>query len=344
MIPLLREHDHERFQIFCYSDVIASDDLTDRLRALADHWRDLVGVSDEKAEEIIRSDQIDILIDLTAHMARNRLLLFARKPAPVQATYLGYCSTTGLEAMDYRLSDPFLDSPESATGCYRERTIRLARSYWCYEPCEKAPDVSASPAASNGFVTFGCLNNIVKVSPGALQIWAEILRRSPGSRLMLAAPRGVERKGLLERMQQWGLAPDQLELIDRRCWQRYMESYWSIDIGLDPFPYGGGITTLDALWMGVPVVSLSGETAVGRAGRSILSNIGLPGLVAETHGQYIEAASLLASDMARLKELRSTLRERMERSPLRDAKGHARDIEAAYCEMWRRWTADQNRK
>jgi protein O-GlcNAc transferase len=340
--PLLREHDRAHSEIFCYADVLAPDAVTNRLRSCADGWRDIAGVSDEEAEEMIRADGIDILIDLTAHMARNRLRLFARKPAPVQATYLGYCSTTGLEAMDYRLSDPHLDPPGSDLGCYRERTIWLPRTYWCYDPSGPAPDISALPAARNGFVTFACWNNLAKASADAVTTWMAILRRTAPSRLRLHAPAGHVREQLRRRAEEHGVASDRVEFVGMQSWERYMESYGQVDVGLDPFPYAGGVTTLDALWMGVPVVSLSGRLAVGRGGRGILTNVGLPELAAESPEQYVELAVRLAEDLPRLSALRASLRERMARSPLCDSKGFARDFEAACRTMWRDWCAGQS--
>jgi predicted O-linked N-acetylglucosamine transferase (SPINDLY family) len=342
--PLLREHDRARFEVFCYAAAAGRDAVTDRLESWADHWREIAAVSDREAEEIIRADGIDILVDLSAHMGRNRLQLFARKPAPIQVTHLGYCSTTGLEAMDYRLSDFHLDPPGVDLACYRERTIRLERSYWCYEPRSSTPEVGRLPALENGFVTFGCLNNLAKVSPEALDTWAEILRGLPRSRLLLFAPSGRCREALGAWFVQKGIEPDRLELVGMQEWEKYASAYSRIDIGLDPFPYAGGITTLDALWMGAPVVTLSGETAVGRGGRSILTNVGLPELVAGSFSEYVETALTLAGDLPRLEALRTGLRARLEGSPLRDSKGYAREIEAAYREMWRDWCLDERRK
>ncbi len=312
--------------------------LPQQFRALADSWRDIAATGDEAVAETIRADRIDILVDLALHLAHNRLPLFARKPAPVQVTYLGYCGTTGLEAIDYRLSDPYLDPPGSDLTCYREQTIRQPRSYWCYQPSGPTPEISPLPAESAGFVTFGCLNNFAKVSPVSADLWAEILRAMPQSRLLLQAPAGSCREEVGRRFERRGVSPERLEFVGAQPWDQYIRCVQRIDIALDPFPYGGGITTCDALWMGAPVVTLSGRTAVGRGGRSILSNIGLPELIAESPEQYAEIAVSLAGDLPRLSALRSSLRDRIESSPLRDAKGCARDIEAAYRQMWLDWT------
>jgi protein O-GlcNAc transferase len=339
--PLFRAHNRAEFEIYGYSNVVAPDARTAEFRALADGWREISGVSDEAVAEMIRADGIDILVDLALHMDGNRLPVFARKPAPIQVSYLGYCGPTGLEAMDYRLSDWFLDPKESDTSGYAEKTVRLPRSYWCYEPAGPTPEVPPSPAADAGFVTFGCLNHFGKASPAALELWGEILRAAPEARFLLHAPEGSARQAVLERLVRAGVQADRVEFVSRGDWGQYLQSLARIDVALDPFPYGGGITTCDALWMGAPVVSLSGGTVVGRGGRSVLSNIGLPELLAETPRQYVEIALALARDVARLSEIRAGLRERMESSPLRDAAGFARDVEAAYRKMWRKWCMER---
>jgi protein O-GlcNAc transferase len=333
LLPLLSRHDHRAFEIACYAAVAAPDGVTDKLRRQCDAWVNILALNDEQTARQIQADRIDILVDLSLHMAYNRLLTFARKPAPVQVTYLGYCGTTGLETMDYRLSDPHLDPPESDLSCYVEQTVRLPVSYWCYQPAGPAPDIAPAPLRDNGFVTFGCLNNFSKVSPEAMRLWGRVLAATPGSRLLVHCPEGSHRPRVLERFEAAGVKPDRLELVGFQSREAYMRTYQRIDVALDPFPYGGGITTCDGLWMGVPIVSLSAQTAVGRGGRSILSNVGLPELVAYTADQYVN----LASQAARWTELRPTLRQWMETSPLMDAARFARDVEAAYRGMWRNW-------
>ncbi|MGA2441511.1 MAG: tetratricopeptide repeat protein [Tepidisphaeraceae bacterium] len=337
LLPLLREHDHRQMEIFCYSNVVRGDALTDQLRGYADAWRSIVGLSDSQAADLIRQDHIDILVDLALHTAKKGLTVFAHKPAPVQATYLGYCGSTGMDAMDYRLSDPYLDPSDSDLSLYSERTIRLPETYWCYGVPGPTPEPSPPPAATTGYVTFGCLNNFVKVSPPALDLWAEILRGVPRSRLIVHSQPGTHLDAVRERFAGKGISPDRLEFPSRQAWPQYVRTYGRIDIALDPFPWGGGITTCDALWMGVPVVSLVGRTAVGRGGLSILSNVGVAELVARTPRQYVQIATELAGDLPRLAELRRTLRGRMQSSPLMDAARFARNVEAAYRQMWRNW-------
>ena len=336
LLPLFREHEHEQFEIVCYSNSFKVNGMTQDFQEQSDLWRNIASLSDWQTAELIRSDRVDILVDLTLHMPANRLGVFALKPAPVQVTYLGYCSSTGLETMDYRLSDVHLDPPDSDLSVYSEQTIRLPETYWCYNPGGPAPEPSPAPALAAGYITFGCLNNFAKVSP-ALDLWAEILISVPRSRLILHSDPGMHLDALHDRFARKGISPDRLEFQGKYPWPKYIQSYDRIDIALDPFPWGGGITTFDALWMGVPVVSLVGRTAVGRGGTSILRNLGLPELIARTPEQYVKIATNLARDMPRLAELRRTLRARMKASPLMDAPRFARNVEAAYRQMWRNW-------
>ena len=338
MVSLLAAHDPDRFEIFCYSDVRRADRFTGLLRGHARQWRNTVGLTDQRMAQLVREDQIDVLVDLTMHMARNRLLLFARKPAPVQVTYLAYCSTTGLETMDYRLSDPHLDPPGMNDEYYSEETIRLPETYWCYPMHEQSPQVGPPPAlGSGGEVTFGCLNNFCKASPEALDLWIQLLRGLPKSRLILQAGEGSHRQRVRDLLERQGMDAGRVKFVGWVPLPEYFKRYEQIDVGLDPFPCNGGTTTCDALWMGVPVVTLAGRTAVGRGGVSVLRNVGMPELIAETPQQYVQIATDLAGDLPRLGELRRTLRARMQASPLMDAERFARNIEAAYRQMWRNW-------
>jgi protein O-GlcNAc transferase len=339
LLPLLRHHDREQFEVFCYSSVTRPDAMTEQLRAGSDLWREVALKSDEQLAEQIRGDEIDILIDLSLHTGNNRLRTFAMAPAPVQITYLGYCGTSGVEAMQYRFSDPYLDPSEQDLSCYSEETIRLPETYWCYAPGGETLDPSPLPAERNGHITFGSMNQFAKISPAALDLWCEILKRTPSSRLLIHAPSGKYLSAIRERFDRQGIAADRVEFIDRQDWGPYIRTYNRIDIGLDTFPYNGGITTCDTMWMGVPVISLSGQTPVGRGGRSILSNVGLGDLIAYSPGQYVDLAVKLAGDIPRLRELRGTLRQRIQRSPLMDASRFARHVEAAYRDVWRRWCA-----
>jgi predicted O-linked N-acetylglucosamine transferase (SPINDLY family) len=337
LLPLLESHDHARFEIFCYASVRAPDAVTDACRAAADTWRDVVGQSDEQVAAIVCRDRIDILVDLTMHMAGNRLLLFARKPAPVQVSYLAYCGATGLTTIDYRLTDPYLDPPGGEQRSGGEQPIRLPETYWCYRSTVLAPPVGPLPALRSGHVTFGCLNNFAKVSGPTLVAWSRLLQTLPESRLLLHARPGSHCDRVRDLVARQGVRPERLGFVDRLAAAEYFRVYGQIDVALDPFPFGGGTTTCDALWMGVPVVSLAGATAVGRSGLSILSNLGRAEWVARDGEQYLRIAVDLAQDLPSLEELRGTLRAQMQASPLMDVPRFARNVEAAYRMMWQRW-------
>jgi predicted O-linked N-acetylglucosamine transferase (SPINDLY family) len=336
VLPLLQNHDRGKFEIFCYDNSWLADDITRKFCAAANHWRQINAADDSQTIEMIREDGIDILVDLSLHLGHNRLTVLARKPAPVQVTFAGYPGTTGLDAIDYRLTDPFLDPPGHGNSLYSEKSIRLAHSFWCYDPVAMHPadelPVAPLPALAAGGVTFGCLNNFRKVNERVLELWSIVLRAIPESRLILLAPRGNSRRRVLDR-----LDFSRVEFVDRQDRAAYLKTCDRIDIGLDTFPYNGHATSLDCLWMGVPVVTLIGRTVVGRAGLSQLTNLGLTELIAQTPEQYVQIAVELAKDLPRLAEMRRTLRARMQASPLMDAPGFARDIEAAYRQMWRNW-------
>jgi protein O-GlcNAc transferase len=337
LLPLLAFHDHGRFEIFCYSAVQVPDALTERCRSLADGWRSLVGLTDEQAAEVIRQDRVDILVDLPMHTMNNRLLVFARKPAPVQVTYLAYAGTTGMDALDYRLTDPYLDPPGQNDEVYAEKSVRLADTYWCYEPVMDTLASSPLPALQTGQITFGCLNNFCKVTLPTLETWANLLNSMPGARLLLHTPRGKHRERVSATFEERGVGMRRIQFVDKMLEREYFSTYERIDIGLDPFPFGGGTTTCDALWMGVPVISLAGQTAVSRSGVSILSNVGLIELLAGNAEEYVRIAIGLAADLPRLSEMRAGLREQMQASPIMDGARFARSVEAAYRDMWRAW-------
>jgi predicted O-linked N-acetylglucosamine transferase (SPINDLY family) len=345
-IPLLSHHDRDHFEVLCYSGVLIPDAVTERIKRCADVWRNIAGMSDDAVAELIRQDKIDILIDLTLHMSGNRLLVFARKPAPVQVIWLGYPSTTGLATIDYRFSDPYLDPPDVNPPVqdefYVERTLRLPDTFWCYDPLTSEPAVNDLPALAKGRITFGCLNNFCKVNETVLDLWAGVLKAVPDSRLMLLAAEGSHRQRTRESVAMRQIDPERIEFVEYRPRNEYLEHYHRIDIGLDTFPYNGHTTSLDSFWMGVPVVTLAGQTAVGRAGLSQLGNLKLTELIAPTPQQYVEIATRLAEDLPHLAELRGQLRGRMKASPLMDAERFARNIEAAYRQIWRHWCGERS--
>jgi predicted O-linked N-acetylglucosamine transferase (SPINDLY family) len=339
--PLLSRHDHGQFDIHCYARVPRPDALTERLRACADTWRDTVGQDDAQVAELVRADRIDILVDLTMHMANGRPLLFARKPAPVQVAWLAYPGTTGLAAMDYRLTDPYLDPPGQQDACYKETSIRLADTFWCYDPLTSAPQPGPLPALAEGRITFGCLNNPCKVTAAVLDLWARVLGAVPGSRLLLLSPEGAHRRGVLERLAAAGTAPDRVEFAPFLPRLDYLALHRRVDLGLDTFPYNGHTTSLDAFWMGVPVVTRIGATVVGRAGWSQLCNLDLRELAADSDEKFVYIASELAKDLPRLARLRGELRPRMEASPLMDGERFTRSLEGVYRDLWRRWCTER---
>jgi predicted O-linked N-acetylglucosamine transferase (SPINDLY family) len=290
-----------------------------------------------QAATAIREDRIDVLVDLTMHMERNYLETFARKPAPVQACWLAYPGTTGLSAMDYRITDRYLDPPDGDVAVYSEQTIRLPDTFWCYHPltAEEAP--SHLPPRAAGHIRFGCLNNFCKVNEDVIALWSQVLRNVDASRLVLLAPPGDAAKRTLAAFRGHGVDPARIEFVEFMPRLDYLGTYRSIDVCLDTFPYNGHTTSLDALWMGVPVVTMVGDRVVGRAGLCQAMNLGLPELVADTPEQFVKIAVDLACDFDRLAELHASLRARMESSPLMDAPRFARNLEAAYRTMWRQW-------
>ena len=360
-VPLFENHDHDQFEIFAYSDVTEPDIVTERLRASSDHWIETAALTDQQLAQRIRDDRIDVLVDLTLHMAKNRLHMFALKPAPVQVCWLAYQGTTGLPQMDYRLSDPHMDPPGMFDEFYSERTIRLPETFWCYDPLTAFEDAELQarrasewshlsgddhslarrarecrndlPALRNGFVTFGSLNAFCKVNPPLLRLWASVLRAVPNSRLMLLAPEGSHRETTLSLFETECVARERIVFVAKRPRAEYLAYFHDIDISLDTLPYGGQTTSLDSFWMGVPVISMLGNTAVGRAGASQLQNLGLPELIAESSEQFVAIAVALAKAPQRLIDVRISLRQRLLNSPLMDGPRFARCVEEAFRQM-----------
>jgi len=340
LTPVLARHDRRAFEIFCYSNHGWTDATTAWIREHTDQWRDAFALRDPELFERITEDGIDLLVDLSGHSAFNRLSVFARKPAPVQATWLGYLNTTGLETMDYRITDRHA-SPEGLLDAFHsERLVRLPDSQWCYQPPADCPDVSEPPGAKTGRVTFASFSNLAKIGPGMIELWSRLLARVSGSRLLLVR-RGLDSVAseYAARFARHGIASDRLELMPSRPFRDYLEMHRAADIVLDTFPYAGGTTTCHALWMGVPVIALTGQTATSRGAASILNVIGLEEFVANDPERYLEVAARLAEDPSRLAELRSGMRARMSASPLMDAARFTRNLEAAYRSMWRSWCA-----
>ncbi len=343
LLPVFRCHDRAAFHVTAYSHALdpVNDSIREEIRATVGQWREIAHLSDDDAAAQIRADGIDILVDLAGHTAGGRLLVFARKPVPVQVSYMGYANTTGVSTMDYRLSDVHLDPPGMDDSIYSEQTIRLPETYWVYQPDAAGGEVSPLPADRNGYVTFSCLNNFCKMSRPALLAWCEIMRALPNSRLRLHAPLGSHRQQALELFRSEGVDPQRIFCEGRTSMAKYLATYHDVDIALDPFPYTGYTTSFDALWMGTPIVSLAGATAAWRGGASILGNLGLSDLVADSVAGYVRIAIALADDRNRLRELRVSLRSRMRSSPHMNAARFTQHLEAAYRQMWRAYCAQE---
>jgi predicted O-linked N-acetylglucosamine transferase (SPINDLY family) len=339
LVRVLENLGREPHETICYSDRIVKDGLTRRLQAAATQWRDVIGMRDQRLAEQIRADRIDILFDLTGHTARNRLPVFARKPAPIQITWIGYEGTTGLAAMDYLLADRHV-VPEGTEHFYRERVLRMPEGYLCYDPPDAAPPVGPLPSLTKGHTTFGSFNNPAKITPEVVAVWAEILHRTPTARLLLKY-RGLgdatAKRRYLDLFASRDVAPQRLELSPWSSYAEYLATYHQVDVALDPFPFSGSVTTCEALWMGVPVITCPGETFASRHSLSHLSNVGLTELIARDLDEYVELAASLAGDLSRLAVLRAGLRERMAASPLCDGKRFASNVLAILHGVWKSW-------
>ena len=333
LLPLLSKHDHSQFEIHCYSDVRQPDEMTGRLRRHADVWHDTAGLANADLADLISRDQIDVLVDLVMHMEGGRLGVFVRKPAPVQVTWMAYPGTTGLTRMDYRFTDPVLDPHGETDHLYTEQSVHL-ETFWCYDPPADSPSVGPLPAEKNGYITFGCLNNFAKVNASVLELWREVLAGVTNSRLILMPPKGKTNDWALEKLH---VSPDRLICLPKASRIQYLDYFNRIDIALDPFPYTGHTTTLEGLWMGVPPVSLAGPTVASRGSLSILSNLGLTDLAVKSKSEYVALAVAMSTDLARLRELRTGLRGRLECSVLMDGDRFARRVESAYRDIWRKW-------
>jgi predicted O-linked N-acetylglucosamine transferase (SPINDLY family) len=338
---VLPAHDKANVEVFCYANDVIEDEVTDRLKAGADHWRDITGETDEAVAARVRQDEIDILLDLTGHTGRNRLLTFARKPAPVQVSWLGYPGTTGMSAMDYLIMDAVTVPAGAEDGC-SEALVRLPHGRFCYAPPSFAPAVSDRPQRS--VVVFGSFNHLAKLGPEVVRLWAGVLSAVPQSRLVLkwaALSEPSARERLTMAFAAEGIGADRLELRGSSPHADMLGEYGDIDIALDPFPYSGGMTSAEALWMGVPVVTWPGDRIASRQTVAFLTELGLTDLAASSADDYVRIAAELAGDPARRAELRRTLRPRMAASPLTDGTQFTPGLEAAYRQMWRRWCADE---
>jgi protein O-GlcNAc transferase len=315
------------------------------LQRLASHWYSTVGVSNERVAEQIRTDEIDILVDLAGHTGGNRLPVFTYKPAPIQITYLGYPATTGLSQIDYRLTDVWADPPiNQEDDCYTEKLIRLPGCFLCFNPPTSAPEISVLPALTSDTVMFGSFNNLAKTNLSVVNLWAAILSVLPTAEIILKTKSFCDeatRNQYLDLFAAQGIERKRIHLVGHLPQsQDHLALYGKIDIGLDTFPYNGTTTTCEALWLGVPVITLAGNSHPGRVGVSILSAVGLENLIADTPEAYIAKAIELASNVEQLSNLRHNLRQRMAQSPLCDAPTFVQGLEDSYRQFWQQWCAN----
>ena len=338
MLPILENHDRARFETHCYFLGATRDGVSERLMAHADRWHDTHALPDEALAALIRSHGIDILVDLCGHGPGNRILAFARRPAPVQVSYLDYSATTGLSSMDYRLTTEYCDPGATAEQYYSEKLCRLPGAYWTYNPALSLP-VSALPARANRSVTFGSFNIYYRITSEVLDLWSRVLLAAPGSRLVIVSvAAGSTQVAMLERLNRAGISSDRVAVQGLVSYTKYHELMGAVDIALAPWPYNGATTVMDCLWNGLPVVSMAGgETFHTRLGCSVLAAAGLPELIAADAQDYVRIAVELVADVSRLAALRPTLRQKLERSPLRDFRGFTKGLESAYRSMWKAW-------
>lgn len=339
--PVLAHHDAGQVEAHCYSTTHAPDAVTERLRGMAHEWRDCKAMSDAQLAAQIEADGIDILVDLAGHTAQNRAAVLRAKPAPVQVLYIGYPGTSGLPEVDWMIADARV-CPPGMERYHTERIARVEGSFWCYRAPANAPEPAAPPALKRGYVTFGSYNALQKMSDAVVALWKRVLQAVPGSHLALKSLAFADahtREAVRRRFTDAGIAAECIEVLPPSDGAQFLAEYRRMDIALDPFPYNGGTTTCEALWMGVPVVALEGERFCARMGASMLRSIGLPELVARDAEDYVRIADGLANDTARLAALRGELRARMAASPLCDAPRAARELEQVYRAMWRDWIA-----
>jgi predicted O-linked N-acetylglucosamine transferase (SPINDLY family) len=336
--PFIAHHDPEKFEITCYADVAHPDTFTERFRRYPHHWRDIAGKRDQEVAAMIRADGIDVLVDLAGHTKNNRLMVFALRPAPLQISYLGYPNTTGLTTIDYYITDAWADPEGMSEHLYTEKLVRLPGGFSCFRPEDLAPPIGPLPARQAGHVTFASLNILKKFNDAVAALWAQVLERVPGARLIIQCRTLAEpavQQAVRERFAGFNIAPERLELLPGMSLADHLALYNRIDIALDPFPWNGHTTTSHALWMGVPVITLAGNTHSGRLATSVLCQAGLEELIAPSPEDYVARAVSLARDTDRLQALRSSLRERMAQSRHCDGVAFTRGLEELLTALWK---------
>jgi protein O-GlcNAc transferase len=338
LLPLLEERDRSAFEVYCYSTGDTADKVTERLRSLADGWRVVARMPANEIADLVHQDRIDILVDLAGHSGNPNLRVFAQRPAPVQATWVGYLNTTGLTRIQYRISDNYCDPPGLTDRYHTEKLIRLPHSQWCYRPFAEIDCEREAPFERNGHITFGSFNQMVKITPTVRKLWGDILTQVPDSRLVVV---GVvddhAREDLYRDLENAGVERARITMLAFIPLEEYYRSFGRVDIALDTMPFSGGTTTCDALWMGTPVVTAPGVRSWSRSAASILTTLGLQDWIAESQEDYVRRAVHFARNPSTIAELRRSLRSRMLESPLMDTRGFTRDMEEAYRRMWQSW-------
>jgi len=344
--PIIENHDREKFEIHCYYLQKYVDGFTERFKNMSDKWVEAANLNTSALAQEIYNDKIDILVDLSGHTGNNRLPLFAHKPAPIQMTYLGYPDTTGLSTVDYRLVDQYVEPPEEDGLYTTEKPLRMPHSYFCYTPIEKCPATGNTAALKNGYITFGSFNNYAKVSDAIVDVWAAVLKAIPTANFLLknqALKDPDTWEHFKSRMEQRGIDTHRLHYAKfAKSTQDHLRVYQKVDVALDSFPYNGATTTFEALWMGVPVVTLVGDTHVSRVGKSILATLGFDNLIADTPEAFVTICQTLANDIDYIQNFRQTIREKMQASPLMDAKTFTKQLEEIYQRIWNNWCENQS--
>ena len=345
LLPMLEDHDRERVQPFCYSNTLDPDDVTGEFqKRFGPIWRDIRALSDEEVANVIIDDEIDVLVDLSGHTGNSRLPIFAQKPAPIQVAWIGYLNTTGLKAMDYRLVDRYTDPVGVVEELNTERLVRLPDSQWAYWPIFEVPIMRPERRREGKEIIFGSFNQFTKLNDRTLALWGRILEALPGAKIRVAGlPPGNFEGDLLRRLENASIARNRVSVAERVPVMQYLRMFNDIDIALDTMPYNGATTTLDTLWMGIPVVGLVGTRSISRGTYSILKTLGLDELIAETPQEYIDLNVRLATDADWRSSFHTSLRERLRRSPLTDVSRFAENLEAAYRTMWHEWCQTQGR-
>jgi predicted O-linked N-acetylglucosamine transferase (SPINDLY family) len=338
LLPLLEERDRAAFEVVCYSTGDTNDKVTEKLRGLADVWRDAVRKPANEVADLIHGDRIDILVDLAGHSGTPNLRVFAQRPAPVQATWVGYLNTTGLTRIQYRISDDHCDPPGLTDRFHTEKLVRLPHSQWCYQPFSAVACEDKAPFESNGHITFGSFNQTVKITPLVRRLWGEILTQVPDARfLVVGVVDDRAREDLYRDLETAGVDRGRITMLPYIPIEEYYRSFGRVDIALDTMPFSGGTTTLDALWMGTPVITAPGVRSWSRSAASVLTTLGLPEWIAESEEDYVRRAVQFAQNPSTIAQLRRSLRSRMLASPLMDKRGFTRDMEQAYRRMWQSW-------